>query len=58
VPGDEYLVLGWIEALSFDPENVHVFTVGLYRNEMRAYDLNLMEEFPVMKSFANKQAIN
>ena len=54
VPADEYLVLGWIEALSLDPNGVRVFTVGLYRNEMRAYYLNLMEEFPVMKTFADE----
>ncbi len=54
VPADDYLVLGWIEALSFDPTNTQVFTVGLYRNEMRTYYLNLMEEFPVMKTFADE----
>ena len=54
VPADEYLVLGWIEALHFDPNDIRIFTVGLYRNEMRAYYLNLMEEFPVMKTFADK----
>ena len=54
VPADDYLVLGWIEGLSFDPTNVKVFTVGLYRNEMKAYYLNLMEEFPVIKTFAEK----
>ena len=54
VPADDYLVLGWIEGLSFDPTNINVFTVGLYRNEMKAYYLNLMEEFPVMKTFAEK----
>jgi hypothetical protein len=54
VPADEYLVLGWIEALSLDPNNVRVFNVGLYRNEMKTYYLNLMEEFPVMKTFADE----
>jgi len=54
VPADDYLVLGWIEGLSFDPTNINVFTVGLYRNEMKAYYLNLMEEFPIIKTFAEK----
>ena len=54
VPADEYLVLGWIEALSLDPNGVRVFTVGLYRGEMKQHYLNLMEEFPVMKTFAEK----
>lgn len=54
VPAGEYLVLAWIEALHFDPDDMRVFTVGLYRNEMKAYYLNLMEEFPVMKTFADK----
>jgi hypothetical protein len=31
-----------------------VFVVGLYRGEMRQYYLNLMEEFPVMKTFADE----
>jgi hypothetical protein len=54
VPADEYLVLGWIEALSLDPNNVRVFSVGLYRGEMKQYYLNLMEEFPVIKTFADE----
>jgi TPR repeat protein len=54
VPADEYLVLGWIEALSLDPDGVRVFTVGLYRGEMKQHYLNLMEEFPVMKTFAEE----
>jgi TPR repeat protein len=54
VPADEYLVLGWIDALSFDPTNIRVFTVGLYRNEMKDYYFNLMEEFPVIKTFADE----
>jgi TPR repeat protein len=54
VPADEYLVLGWIEALSLDPNGVRVFTVGLYRGEMKQYYLSLMEEFPVMKTFAEE----
>jgi hypothetical protein len=47
-------VLGWIEALSLDPYGVRVFTVGLYRGEMKQYYLSLMEEFPVMKTFAEE----
>ncbi len=58
VPADEYLVLGWIEALAFDPADTKVVAVGLYRNEMKAYYLNLMEEFPVMKTFADKHLGN
>ncbi len=54
VPADEYLVLGWIEALSLDPNGVRVFTVGLYRGEMKQHYLSLMEEFPVMKTFADE----
>jgi TPR repeat protein len=54
VPADDYLVLGWMEALSFEPESMKVFVVGLYRGEMRQYYLNLMEEFPVMKTFADE----
>jgi TPR repeat protein len=54
VPADEYLVLGWIEALSLDPNGVRVFTVGLYRGEMKQHYINLMEEFPVMKTFADE----
>jgi len=54
VPADEYLVLGWIEALSLDPNDVRVFTVGLCRGEMKQHYLNLMEEFPVIKTFADE----
>lgn len=54
VPVDEYLVLGWIDALTFDPDDIRVFIVGLYRGEMKQYFLNLMEEFPVMKTFADE----
>jgi TPR repeat protein len=54
VPADEYLALGWIHALSFEPDNMRVFTVGLYRGEMKQHYLNLMEEFPVMKTFADE----
>lgn len=54
VPADEYLVLGWIEALSFDPESMKVFIVGLYRGEMKEYYSNLMEQFPVIKTFADE----
>ena len=54
VPADEYLALGWLEALSLDPNNVRVFTVGLYRGEMKQHYLNLMEEFPVIKTFADE----
>lgn len=54
VPADEYLALGWIDALSFQPDDVRVFIVGLYRGEMKQHYLNLMEEFPVMKTFADQ----
>jgi hypothetical protein len=33
---------------------MRVFTVGLYRGEMKQHYLNLMEEFPVMKTFADE----
>jgi TPR repeat protein len=54
VPADDYLALGWIEALTFDPESIKVFVVGLYRGEMKQYYFNLMDEFPVMKTFAEE----
>ena len=54
VPADEYLALGWMEALSWTLESTKVFVVGLYRGEMKQYYLNLMDEFPVMKTFAEE----
>jgi TPR repeat protein len=54
VPADEYLALAWIDALSFEPDDMRVFIVGLYRGEMKQHYLNLMDEFPVMKTFADE----
>ena len=54
VPADEYLALGWIHALSFEPDDVRVFIVGLYRGEMKQHYLSLMEEFPEVKTFAEE----